>query len=357
MDYKNILVGIGNPLLDITANVDKQFVQNHRLEENGSMLVTKKYMDELIDEILNSQSDPNIEYTPGGTILNTYTPGGTILNTVRIFQWAMNRIVNNDNKPITHFATFFGATGNDDYSEILLSESQKSGLRMLCQKIEDEHTGRCLTMINGTKRSMCADLGAASKFNLEFLETPENWSVIENATAHFLNVSPNCIMRICEYAANKNKKFIFNMGAIYLAKKFKKEIEIILKYSNLIFGTPIYDFLELSIHAPKLVENSFISRHRKLLYPCLEVNGLNERVVVITRDALPLIVIKNDGQMIEYKVKEIPNVALVDSSCAGDAFAGGFIAAYVCGYSLKECIEWGCSAAEMIIQRRGCKLD
>ena len=62
MDYKNILVGIGNPLLgrkiiiisllldiiqDITANVDKQFIQNHRLEENGSMLVTKKYMDEL----------------------------------------------------------------------------------------------------------------------------------------------------------------------------------------------------------------------------------------------------------------------------------------------------------------------
>ncbi|CAK5118259.1 unnamed protein product [Meloidogyne enterolobii] len=47
MDYKNILVGIGNPLLDITANVDKQFIQNHSLEENGSMLVTKKYMDEL----------------------------------------------------------------------------------------------------------------------------------------------------------------------------------------------------------------------------------------------------------------------------------------------------------------------
>ncbi|CAK5123424.1 unnamed protein product [Meloidogyne enterolobii] len=43
-------------------------------------------------------------------------------------------------------------------------------------------------------------------------------------------------MRICEYAASKNKKFIFNMGAEYLTKKFKKEIEIILKYSDLIFG-------------------------------------------------------------------------------------------------------------------------
>ncbi|CAK5119859.1 unnamed protein product [Meloidogyne enterolobii] len=64
----------------------------------------------------------------------------------------MNKIVNNDNKPITNFATFFGSVGNDDYSETLLSECQKSGLRMLCQKIEDEYTGRCLTMINGTKR-------------------------------------------------------------------------------------------------------------------------------------------------------------------------------------------------------------
>jgi len=44
-------------------------------------------------------------------------------------------------------------------------------------------------------------------------------------------------MRICEYAANKNKKFIFNMGAEYLAKKFKKDIEIIIKYSDLIFGS------------------------------------------------------------------------------------------------------------------------
>uniref|UniRef100_A0A915LL59 Adenosine kinase n=1 Tax=Meloidogyne javanica TaxID=6303 RepID=A0A915LL59_MELJA len=265
MDYKNILVGIGNPLLDITANVDKQFVQNHRLEENGSMLVTKKYMDELIDEILNSQSDPNIEYTPGGTILNT----------VRIFQWAMNRIVNNDNKPITHFATFFGATGNDDYSEILLSESQKSGLRMLCQKIEDEHTGRCLTMINGTKRSMCADLGAASKFNLEFLETPENWSVIENATvyytsAHFLNVSPNY-----EYRAFANEM------------NFDK----------------IEDIKDIGLEMAKFEKVK------------LKLNNIT--------DDLPLIVIKNDGQMIEYKVKEIPNGTLVDSSCAGDAFAGG----------------------------------
>ncbi|CAK5118267.1 unnamed protein product [Meloidogyne enterolobii] len=49
-------------------------------------------------------------------------------------------------------------------------------------------------------------------------------------------------------------------------------------------------------------------------------NSLNERVIVITRDALPLIVIKNDGHLIEYKVKEIPNGTLVDSSCAGDAF-------------------------------------
>uniref|UniRef100_A0A914MSI6 Adenosine kinase n=1 Tax=Meloidogyne incognita TaxID=6306 RepID=A0A914MSI6_MELIC len=272
----------------------------------------------------------------------------------------MNRIVNNDNKPNTHFATFFGATGNDDYSEILLSESQKSGLRMLCQKIEDEHTGRCLTMINGTKRSMCADLGAASKFNLEFLETPENWSVIENATvyytsAHFLNVSPNCIMRICEYAANKNKKFIFNMGAIYLAKKFKKEIEIILKYSDLIFGNEDeYRAFATEMNFDK--EDDIRDIGLKMA-KYEKVSSLNQRVIVITRDALPLIVIKNDGQLIEYKVKEIPNGALVDSSCAGDAFAGGFIAAYVCGFKLEQCIEWGCSAAEMIIQRRGCKLD
>nr|CAD2134272.1 unnamed protein product [Meloidogyne enterolobii] len=387
MDYKNILVGIGNPLLDITANVDKQFIQNHSLEENGSMLVTKKYMDELIDAILNSQSDPNIEYTPGGTILNT----------VRIFQWAMNKIVNNDNKSDIHFATFFGSVGNDDYSEILLSECQKSGLRMLCQKIEDEYTGRCLTMINGTKRSMCANLGAASKFNLKFLETPENWSVIEIASvyytsAHFLNVSPNCIMRICEYAANKNKKFIFNMGAEYLAKKFKKEIEIILKYSDLIFGnedeyrafanemnfdkkedirdiglkmakyeksTQIYHTAlnKDSIHRNSTKFFLFFTRNTSKLTSYSKFNSLNERVIVITRDALPLIVIKNDGHLIEYKVKEIPNGTLVDSSCAGDAFAGGFIAAYVCGFKLEQCIEWGCSKAEMIIQRRGCKLD
>nr|CAD2157910.1 unnamed protein product [Meloidogyne enterolobii] len=350
MNYKNILVGIGNPLLDITANVDKQFIQNHSLEENGSMLVTKKYMDELIDEILNSQSDPNIEYTPGGAILNT----------VRIFQWTMTKIINNDNNPITHFATFFGSVGNDDYSEILLSECQKSGLHILCQKIEDEYTGRCLTMINGTKRSMCANLGAASKFNLKFLETPENWSVIENAnvyytSAHFLNVSPNCIMRICEYAASKNKKFIFNMGAEYLAKKFKKEIEIILKYSDLIFGNE--DEYRAFANEMNFDKKEDIKDIGLEMAKYEKFNSLNERVIVITRDALPLIVIKNDGHLIEYKVKEIPNGTLVDSSCAGDAFAGGFIAAYACGYSLKECIEWGCSAAEMIIQRRGCKLD
>jgi sugar/nucleoside kinase (ribokinase family) len=58
------------------------------------------------------------------------------------------------------------------------------------------------------------------------------------------------------------------------------------------------------------------------------------------------------------KVNEIPvaDVApekILDTSCAGDAFVGGFLAQYLKNESIEKCIDCGNWAAGLIIQRHG----
>ena len=83
-------------------------------------------------------------------------------------------------------------------------------------------------------------------------------------------------------------------------------------------------------------------------------NVKRKRLVVITRAEKPVVYCV--GNLVdEIAVPEIAADKIIDTSCAGDAFVGGFIAQYLKNESIQKCIDCGIWAAGQIIQRHGKK--
>ena len=90
------LLGMGNPLLDISAAVDSNFLKKYDLNSNDAILAQEKHKpmyDELIDLY---KAD--------------FIAGGSVQNTMRVAQWFLD-------KP--KIATYMGCVGIDKYSKIL----------------------------------------------------------------------------------------------------------------------------------------------------------------------------------------------------------------------------------------------
>merc|ERR1711915_335238 len=82
-------------------------------------------------------------------------------------------------------------------------------------------------------------------------------------------------------------------------------------------------------------------------------NKDRSRLVIFTQGELPVVVCK-DGKVSEYSVDKLTTEEMVDTNGAGDAFVGGFLARYVMGDSLPDCVETAKRVARLIIGRSGC---
>ena len=74
--------------------------------------------------------------------------------------------------------------------------------------------------------------------------------------------------------------------------------------------------------------------------------------MVITQGADATIVV-DGGKLDEHKVYPVTPIAnelIVDTNGAGDAFAGGFLGAYVSGKSIEEAVEVGHKLGVMCVQ-------
>jgi adenosine kinase len=73
------VVGLGNPLLDISANVDEDFLSKYVLKPNNDIIAEEKHK-ALYDEMVQNY---RVDYIPGGATQNTLRVAQVI---VRLFE-------------------------------------------------------------------------------------------------------------------------------------------------------------------------------------------------------------------------------------------------------------------------------
>jgi adenosine kinase len=192
-------------------------------------------------------------------------------------------------------------------------------------RIDEEHpTGRCGVVITDKNRSLCTDLAAANHYNLEHLKKPEIWSLVEQAKVYYvggyhITVSPPAILALAEEAAAKNKIFIMNLSAPFVAQFFKEPLDQTSPYWDYLIGNE--SEAEAWGKAHGLPDTSSVEDIAKVLAALPKKNEQRKRVVVITQGTEPTLVAQqaHDGEVTvsTYPVHAISEDNIYDTNGAG----------------------------------------
>jgi adenosine kinase len=322
---------MGNPLLDISANVPDDFLEKYGFQMNNAILCEEKH------EPCYAEMVEKFDVA--------YIAGGATQNSVRAAQWILQ------SKPGS--TDFIGCVGKDAYGKQLAESATKDGVRPHYLEDDEKHTGTCAVLIKDKERSLCANLAAANCYKIEHLQTPEIKAVWEKAThvysaGFFLTVSPESMNFIGKHCQENGKTFCINLSAIFIVEFFTAKLEAALEFADIVFGN------ESEAEAYGKVKKMEDCSSKAV---ALELSkGGKNRMVVITQGSEPTIVAVGGYKVTEYIVPPLTADQIVDSNGAGDSFVGGFMAALMSGKDTDECVKYGTMAAATILGVSGCDL-
>jgi len=323
---------MGNPLLDISAEVGQDVLDKYGLKGGDAILAEDKHQP-LFGEMVKM---PNVQYIAGGATQNT----------IRVAQWMLQQ---------PGATAYMGCVGKDANGETLAKACQTDGVAAHYMVDETTPTGTCATLITGIERSLCTNLSAANNYKAEHCQKAENWKVVQGAkiiysAGFFATVSPES-MKLASLEMEKAGVYCMNLSAPFLMQvpPFKAVFNERMPYVDFLFGneTEALTWAETEGWDTKDIE--FIATRLSLIPSAKS----KPRTVVITQGCDDTIVCVK-GVCTKYPVLKLPKEKLVDTNGAGDSYVGGFLAGLVKGLPMADCCKAGAYAASVIVQRSGC---
>ena len=145
------LLGCGNPILDISAMVDKDMLDKYELENGAVILAEERHMPVYAE----LQEKYEVEYIAGGATQNT----------IRVAAWMLS---GRKKRPE---CAYVGCVGNDEYGRKLAATCAAGGVHTNYQIDEETPTGTCAVLISRAdgERTLVANLAAANNYRREHL--------------------------------------------------------------------------------------------------------------------------------------------------------------------------------------------
>lgn len=208
------------------------------------------------------------------------------------------------------------------------------------------------------------DLGAANHYTLEHLKSAEVWKHAESAQffyvgGYHLTVSPEAALALGAEAEKRDVPFVFGMGAPFIAQFFKEPLDKVWEYTDYTFGNETEATAWAEAHGlkEKTTSPEDIKAIAKAMAVFPKKNEKRQRVVVVTQGTDPTVVAIADGKggasIKEYPVHKLEKSEIVDTTGAGDAFAGGFLAGLVEGKDVETCVDMGMWLAAKSLKELG----
>jgi adenosine kinase len=345
------ILGMGNPLLDVSASVPDTLLTKYGLEPNNAILAEQRHRP-LVRELRDAYAAD-------------YVAGGATQNAIRVAQWMLQR---------PGSTAYFGAVGNDDFAERMRQAARRDGVHVQYRVDEHEPTGTCAVLVtsNGQCRSLVADLGAANTYKIEHLRHPDQWQLVEAAklfyiAGFFLTVSVESALAIGEHVAqNADKTFCMNLSAPFLLQvpEYWNHFCAVQPFVDVYFGNET-EACALAKRMGLIDDAACEALTRAQLFEVATALATKTpkrtsrpRTVVFTCGADPIVLVIGDGERLwstsEYGVIPCPDNDVVDTNGAGDAFVGGFLAMMALGRPIVECVAAGNYAANVVIRQPGC---
>ena len=333
------VLGMGNPLLDISAVVPQEFLDKYALKLDNQILAEAEHANLFKDMV---DSCP-VEYIAGGATQNS----------IRVCQWMLQA---------PGATGYIGCIGEDEFGEKMKAQADADGVKTSYMVDPSTPTGTCAVCVKDSERSLVANLAAANNYKISHIEKPENWAMVEAAqviysAGFFITVSPDTMMKVAKHCCDEGKYYCLNLSAPFIMEvpPFKAALVELLPYVDYLFGNES----EAMVFSTAMGWNcETVSEVAAKAAALPKQNGSRARVVVFTQGGDDTLVAK-DGVVTNYPVPAVPKEEIVDTNGAGDAFVGGFLSQLCCPVAkhISAMVRAGNYAASQIIKVSGTKLS
>lgn len=326
-----------NPLLDISASVDAEFLKPYGLGIGEAGLAKESQLS-IFSEL---EKCPGVQYLPGGAGLNS----------ARVCQWLMGEKAK---------TAFVGCIGTDRYGRVLREAAEKYGVEMAVETTDKAPTGTCAVAVVGKERSLLANLGASNELSKEHMQSSVVAKLHEECsifycTGYALILDVEYVLQVAR-AAHKvpNGLFSLNISAPYIVDCFTESLLKVLPHVDVLFGNE-NEARALAKHM-NLDEQEDVVRIAEILATKLPYEGSADQYIVFTQGSNSTVFASKKKHTTAVVVPVLPVAAdkVVDTNGAGDSFVGGFLAAFSQGKEFSRCVETGHYAASVVIQHDGC---
>jgi len=307
------LIGLGNAIVDIIVNIEDEFLEINNLKKGSMNLINSDESQTLLENC------KVIKQISGGSSANTVVCLAELGNNVQ----------------------FIGRVKNDQFGNFFSSDIKKSKTIFDTPPTnEGASTAHSIILITpDAQRTMCTYLGAS----IEFESKDIDFSLIEESKYLYLEgylwdseLAKNAFLKAAQIAKKSNTKIILSLSDSFCVDRHRESfLELIDKYVDIVFCN----------------ESEVLSLFKmdKLSNCQGDLSSLCELVIVTLGSNGSLIINKNNIEVINSIMKG----KVIDTTGAGDIYAGGFIHGLINNYSLKKCGAIGSICAGQIITQLG----
>ena len=229
--------------------------------------------------------------------------------------------------------------GRDHNAGFVLEDLKRYQVKNICMHRSDKNTDAA-TIISSTEekdRIIYVHKGASDDLqttDYKKYQLRAQWIYL----ASVLGDSFHTAKSIVSYAQRKKKKILFN-PSLYLAQKGKNSLKPILSATTI---------LALNHQEAQALLHTTSNSTLELL---IRLHHLGPSIVIITNGAKALHAF-HDQQIYTLTPPQVP---VVHTAGAGDAFTAGFLAGYIKGYSFVDALRVGQANASSVIGHIGAK--
>ena len=307
------LVGVGNAIVDIVTNIDDDFLKKNRLQKGSMNLITLENSGKILKDC------KIIKQISGGSAANTVVSLANLGNNVE----------------------FIGRVKNDKFGNFFSKDIKESGASFNSKYVEtSESSAHSLVLITpDAQRTMCTYLGASTEFE------PNNINYESIKTSKYLylegylwdsELAKQAFIEAAKIAKESNTKIILSLSDSFCVDRHRES-----------FLDLINDFVDILFCNEEELKSLFKSID---LEQCkIKINSLCELTAITLGEKGSIIVYKNKTELI----KPFLFGKAVDTTGAGDIFAGGFIHGLINNLSLNNCGQIGSICAGHIVTQIG----
>jgi sugar/nucleoside kinase (ribokinase family) len=317
------ILGIGNAIVDIVSKTDDIF-----LDLNG---LVKGTMSLIYDDQAKKLSELNYE---------KITSGGSAANTIALLS------------QIGCDTAFIGKVGNDPFGNKFIEEIEKTGTRFLNKNYHlHKPSARSFILVSkDSQRTMATYLGCAPEITDEDIKEEYLKDIAVLYLEGYLWDGESTILALKKaiaYAKKYGAKLAFSLSDRFCILRHKADfVELVQNDVDILFANE-FEAAEL-LEQPPLNWPETSEKLQKFF-------ATNKNLTaVVTRSANGCSIF-SENSITEVGAANVANP--VDSTGAGDAFAGGFLYGILNNFSLEKAGELGNKMGGMIIQKFGARFD